>query len=408
MSQHGKNNVKQRCASEESKWFVFTSIYIVLDYARIYQELHLGFLRPLLLMTLLLTYYIVNSGEYYKAKSKQTTYMWLFIALMACYIPFVRNNYYAYITTKSQLLYMPFIISIIITVNSIGRLKKFIFLLICIEIYIAIYAFLHGGFGPGNYFLDENDLSLYLNMWLPFCYFLFFAFKNKIKKLLCLTGLVIGLLSIVVSFSRGGFVGLVGMSFVLWLFSKKKILSFFLILFLSGLLFVFAGEEYWAEINTTTNTEEGTARGRIESWKSSWRMFLDNPLGVGPGNFMVMFPEYQSDFFSRGMWGRVAHSLYFTLLPELGIVGIYIFLSLLYYNVKDIFRLKNIQIDEYDENKKFLNYMGRAFIASLTGYFASATFISVLYYAHYWYLLGIIIATVNISSKYLDTNLINT
>ena len=396
---------KHSTPSTNLKWGFFTALYIILDYTRIYNVFNLGFLRPLMILSLVLIYYIFSSGEYHKAKSKQLSYIWFFIFLLACYIPFARNNYYAFAVAKSQLLYMPFIISVIITINSVDRLKKFILLLISIEIYIALYAFTHSGIGPGNYFLDENDLSLYLNMWLPFCYFLFFAYKRKKNKILCLTGLVLGLLSIVVSFSRGGFLGLIAMAIVLWLFSKKKIVTLFAILFFSGIMFLFAGEKYWAEMSTSINAEEGTGKARIESWKSAWAMFLDKPLGVGGGNFMIHFPEYQTDFFKRGMWGRASHSLWFTLIPELGIIGIYIYFTLIFYNLKDIFRLKNIQFDDRDEDKKFLAYTGRAFIASLAGYFVSGSFISVLYYAHYWYLIGLIVATTKISKNYSNSNL---
>lgn len=389
-----------------SKWFFFTVLFIILDYTRIYQELHLGLLRPLMIVILVLVYFIFSSGEYPRAKSKQTTYMWLFIFLLACYIPFARNNHVAYITAKAQLLYMPFILSVIICIDSIERLKKFMIICICIEIYIAIYAFTHAGYGPGNYFEDENDLALYLNMWLPFCYFLFLAHKSLIKKIVCLTGLIIGILSIIVSFSRGGFLGLIAIGAVVWFFSTRKIITLFVIIILAGLMFLFAGEKYWAEISTSTNTEEGTGKERIESWKSGWRMFLDNPLGVGGNNFIVRFHEYQTNYFKRGMWGRAAHSLWFTLIPELGIFGIYIYFSLLYYNLKDIFMLMKINFDDADdEDKKYLNYLGRAFIASFTGYFVAGTFISVLYYAHYWYLTSIIIATIKISKKIRTDNL---
>lgn len=396
------NDASYQSISKNSNWFFFTALYITLDYTRIYQELHLGFTRPLMIVTLLLVYFIISSGEYYRAKSKQTTCIWLFVLLLACYIPFAHNNHFAYIITKGQLLYMPFIISTIIVVNSMARLKSFFLLLICCEIYIAVYALTHAGYGPGNYFGDENDLALYINMWIPFCYFLFFSYTEKLKKIICLIGLVVGLLAVIVSFSRGGFLGLIATGMTIWLFSKRKIISVLAIALLSGIVFLFAGQAYWAEMGTATNTEEGTAKGRIEAWKSGWNMFLDNPLGVGARNFMIRFPEYQTEYFQRGMWGREAHSLYFTLIPELGIIGIFIYLGLLHYNLKDIFMLKNIQFDKKDPDKRFLNYTGRAFAASLAGFFTSAAFLSVLYYAHYWYLMGLLVAATNVAKIYTE------
>ena len=128
-------------------------------------------------------------------------------------------------------------------------------------------------------------------------------------------------------------------------------------------------------------------------------MFLDNPFGVGGNNFQARFPEYQSPEFKKGMWGRVAHSLWFTLIPELGLAGIFIYMSLLYYNLKDIFFLKGISIKTDDNpDLRYLHSLSLAFIASIAGFFASATFLSVLYYPHYWYFTGILVATIKIAT----------
>jgi hypothetical protein len=118
---------------------------------------------------------------------------------------------------------------------------------------------------------------------------------------------------------------------------------------------------------------------------------------VGGNNYQVRFPEYQSDFFHRGMWGRVAHSLWFTLIPELGIFGILIYFYLLKYNISDILSLHKLPGN--DPDILYLHSLSGAFIASITGYFISGTFISVLYYPHYWYITGIIVAATRIGNK---------
>lgn len=290
---------------------------------------------------------------------------------------------------------MPFIVSVIICVNTTERLKMIVFICVLIMMYISIYAITHNGYGPGNYFLDENDLSLYINMWLPFGYFLFWFEKHKIKKMLYAASVILGVVAVVVSFSRGGFVGLIAVALGIWMFSHRKIIAMVFIALAVFLVFIFSDPTYREEMATVTDTEESTAVVRIESWKSGWGMFLDNPLGVGGNNFVVRFPEYQTDFFKRGMWGRAAHSLWFTLIPELGVGGIIIYSLLLYYNLKDIFLLlgKSRQVGRHET--MYLESLGRAFLASFAGFFASATFLSVLYYAHYWYMTGFIVAAIN-------------
>lgn len=394
-------------AENNKFWFALTVIYIIFDYGRPQVVFpFIGLIRPLLILILLLSFNLIKSNFLSKTKSRQINLIWLIIGLLIVYVPFARNNYYAYKTALSQLLYMPFILSLVCCVNSFERLKKIVFIFVSVMIYVSLYSIMHSGKGPGNYFADENDLSLYINTWLPFCYFLYFTEKTFKKRIVYGAGLVFGILGVIISFSRGGFVGLLAMAGIVWWYSKKKAITLALFFAAVIILFLSVDSTYWTEMSTVTDTSEDTASERIMSWKTGWDMFLDNPFGVGGNNFQVRFPEYQKNRFSRGMWGRVAHSLWFTLIPELGLIGIYLYISLLIKNVKDIFLMKNQEISENTspEEIRYFNLLGASFLAALAGFFVSATFLSVLYYAHYWYLTGLIVAALKVMKKKLEEN----
>jgi O-antigen ligase len=236
-------------------------------------------------------------------------------------------------------------------------------------------------------------------MWIPVCYYLFFFYRDFKNKLIYATGFITGMLAIIVSFSRGGFVGVVACMATIWFFSKKKIMTI-LVLGVVGLVaFTFVGDSYWKEMSTVTDTHEKTADERLLSWGAAWRMFLDNPLGVGGNNFQYHFSEYQGAGFKKVMWGRMAHSLWFTLISETGIIGIYLYLTILYFNIKDILLIVNFKTNSENDDIKYINGLGCAFLASFAGYFASATFLSVLYYEHYWFMTGIIISTVTLFKR---------
>lgn len=378
-------------------WFFFIVTYLLIDYGRPQDLLPIGALKPGMIVILVLTGFLIFSGKLKDANSKQTRLLWLFILLLGAYIPFAENYYYAYKATETMVLFMPFILSTIICVNSIEYLKKLIFVLVLLMIYVSGYSLMHGGKGSGNYFQDENDLSLYINMYLPFCFFFFSAEKDRFKKIIYGMGLMAGIGAIIVSFSRGGLVGLICTAIIAWLYSPKKLKSLAIISLLGLLIFIFASDAYWDRMATAQNTDQGTAAERIESWKSAWNMFLANPLGVGGNNFPVRFGEYQTEFFNKVMWGRQAHSLWFTLIPELGIVGVLIYGLLLYSNIADINFLRNIKNSNMD--LKYIHALSAAFLASIAGYCASGTFLSVLYYPHYWYLTAIIVASANVARQ---------
>lgn len=403
---NASKKVKDYSASEG--WFKFIIIFLIVEYGRPQDILPIGFLKPGFITITILSLYLLSTKGVGWSNSQQTKIIWYMVILISLYIPFAVNTYFAYHAFYNMISYMPFILSVAYCVNSNRRFRVLLNVLIALMIYVSGYSLTHGGMGSGNYFQDENDVSLYINMWLPFCFFLFMYEKNKKMKFFYLLGLIIGLAAIVVSFSRGGFVGLLCIMFVIWYFSSKKILTLFLIVLLGGATYLVSGDAYKKEMSTVTDTKESTADARIKMWESGWDMFLDNPFGVGGGNFPIRFPEYQGDRFDRGMWGRAAHSLWFTLFPELGIVGAFLFFRLIYVNVKDVFSVRKI-LSKYDNHASNLNYekgfykaLVPAYLASFAGYFASGTFLSVLYYPHFWYMSALVVPFVLLSKASVD------
>jgi O-antigen ligase len=67
-----------------------------------------------------------------------------------------------------------------------------------------------------------------------------------------------------------------------------------------------------------------SAESRIEFWKAATQIFLDHPLGIGPGRFFGVIGDYRPEYV-----GRDTHSLYFRTLAELGIFGITALLALI-------------------------------------------------------------------------------
>lgn len=390
-----------KTVSAYSGLFTLAVLYLIFDYARPQSLVpFIGLFRPILVCTVFLLFALVIQGAFKDAWSRQTKLLFMFNLLIMAYIPFARNNMAAFQTSMGMLVFIPFILAVIASVNTVPRLRKFINIIIMIMFFQSLYALTHGGLGLGAYFQDENDIALFINMWLPFCFFLYSQAESPKIKLLYAAGMFTGLASIIISFSRGGFIGFVAMGAMAWFYSSKKVLAVFMVGIFAFMVYVLGGAQYMDEMSTISDTKEKTANERIMTWGAAWRMFLDNPLGVGGNNFQKSFHRYQSKEFKRGMWNRVAHSLWFTLLPELGIIGVIIFFTLLWYNLKDIFILKRLP-DSENKDVKYLRAISLAFLVSLVGFFATASFLSVLYYAHYWYLTGIIAASAKIAQNLL-------
>ncbi len=392
--------------------FYFTLVYLVLEYGRPQMtipgltELHLPGIVVGLLAVMLVGSWRIDMGE------MQTRLFMTLLVWMAVHIPFAVNNYWAYHTTRAMLITFVAYLAIVTFVDSFEKFQAMITTWIGIHIYLAINGFIKEGRGIGGFLGDENDFALALNMVIPFGFFLAMEAKTKIKRLLLL--IITGgfLICNVATFSRGGFVGLVAVAFYCWIRSPRKVLSIFVVILLISTMVYLAPEKYWTEMQTIVQEPQslkgGTSQVRIYSWKAAWRMFLDHPIfGVGPGNFEWNFERYEppEGLYGRTHGGRSAHSLYFTLMPDLGIPGIVIFLFMLKVIWKDrkkIMKLKNVEKDltprkaygreikqrvRSDDLSK-IYYLNLAIGGSLTGYFVSGAFLSVLYYPNFWILLA--------------------
>lgn len=390
------HNVNDSRATEFG--FVLTILFLILEYARPQDKIPaIGVFRPAWIIILLMIITWQVSGRIRMALSPQTSHMLLLLLLLAFHVPFSDNNFRAYTVTRSFLLLFPLIVSIIVFVDSLDKLRLLMKWWSLLALYLALNGLLGSGVAGSAFLSDENDFSLLMNMMLPFVLCLFVYEQHKITKLAYLATSFLCVASIVVSNSRGGFVGLLTVLAVIWLGSPRKLLFLALAGLLIAGLYIVADQVYWERMATIQKTDEGTAKERLDSWDAGWKMFKDNLLGVGPGNFPVRFPEYQPDSMTRSMWGRQAHSLWFTLLPELGIPGVILYLSLFHVNLRDLWFLKRCSGD--DDNRRYFSLLFLAFIASFTGYFVSGTFLSVLYYPHYWYLSAMIVAAKRVTDS---------
>jgi O-antigen ligase len=185
--------------------------------------------------------------------------------------------------------------------------------------------------------------------------------------------------------------------------SSKKIISGFAIVLLVAFFIFWAPKRYWQEMSTIQGEYDGETQGtgaaRRYTWQIGWEMFLANPVfGVGQGNFPWEFGNYEGErtFEGRSFSGRAAHSLYYTLLPELGLVGVLLFLGMNYHIYRDLALVRRLYKNKgrppQSENARYFFFMSCALEASLVGFLASGYFISVLYYPSFWTLMGFAVA----------------
>lgn len=381
----------------ENWWFNLVLIYLMVELARVQDVFpFLAKVRPGMFVIVLLMLFLArcrNAGVVFEFAQIRRIVMFVF--LLFAYVPFAAGNRAAYWAALVMSLYLPFILSTVLLVNTI---EKFIYLckyLVLILLFVCLCALINKGRGAGGGVSDENDLCLFIVSQLPLVLFVLELEFKRVLKIFWAFVVVVALITIVSTFSRGGFVGLIVMVAAYWWFSKRKVIKLICIVCLGVGGLLFGGDPFINEMSTVVDVKEQTANVRLLSWEAAWDMFLDMPWGVGGNNFGRHFHEYQSEEFPRSMWGRTAHSLWFTLISETGVIGIIIYLSIISLNFRDLIHIRRHEYSD-PENKKIFTAISVALISSLFGFFAAGTFISVLYYPTFWYLTTLVMCIRNI------------
>jgi len=389
----GDADISKTTLENQRKGFFWVVLYLVLEYLRPQDYVPaLGYLHPAwIIVPLMLRRW--PKGGFNQARCRQVSVMLLLSFMLLVSIPFVTNHTRAYECGVGYVLLLPFSMSIILFVDTVDRVLTFVKWWALLALYVACGSVAHpGGMNWGSYFLgDRNDVALVLDMLLPLPWCLFAYERTWSRKALYLSVALLCVVGTILTTSRGGFVGLLAVVFVLWLLNPRKMLALILVGILSLSVYEVAPSSYWSRISTIESTHEGTAKGRLDSWMSAWRMFKDNPLGVGGEQFAIHFPEYQGDAFgAHNMWGREAHSLWFTLLAELGIPGAILFATHIRANWKALRHLRKLPPVE---GRPLPVLLSTALTASFAGYFGAGTFLSAFYYPHYWFMSALLVAT---------------
>ena len=217
-------------------------------------------------------------------------------------------------------------------------------------------------------YADPNYLAMDVGMAVPLAVaFITRRTWSKVFRILCAIAAVLAVIAIVLSHSRGGFLGLCTAMGV-WSFrEKQRLRAIFLgIAFVLGLV-VFAPATYWQRNETIRQFHgEASAEGRIHAWVTASRISAQNPLlGVGAGGFIYAWPLYSPPDALEAP--RVTHNVFLEIVAELGFAGLFLFLIFAGGAVAGAFSAS--QDPE-------IGWLSSAIAASVTGFLVCQMFLS--------------------------------
>jgi probable O-glycosylation ligase (exosortase A-associated) len=244
---------------------------------------------------------------------------------------------------------------------------------------------------------DGNDFALSICALLPMVAFLAIGSRSKIARVIWWGVILLCLLAVVGTQSRGGTLGILAVGGFLWSFSRRKAAALAVMVVLGSIAAMHASSSYFTRMNTIANYEgEGSAEGRLMVWKAAMRMALDHPVfGVGSGQFAVAFgAAYKPPGYVGPQLN--AHSMYFQALGELGFPGAIALFALVLGGIARVLstrrRLLRSSSDPPHESIQVLSQVLLLVAASGVGFGVAGTFLSALYYPHVFVLSGMFVS----------------
>ncbi len=372
-------------------------LFLLFEYLRLHEILPV--LDTLKIQTVIFAVLLVIViAETAKGGVRLTRQGWLllgFLGLAVFTILPATNQYYAYGFAYGLTLTLIGYFAITHVLRNERDLKRFLCVLVSIHIYLALKGFLRGygstGGVGGSFLGDGNDLALAMIVVLPFAIYFFRQARTLPGRVFWGVGSVMILVTIIFTGSRGGFVGLTAMMLYWVMTTKNRVKAIGTLVLVAALVIAVAPSQYWERIETIKDTDSGTAQIRRNNWAAARRMFYDSPIwGVGGNNFGVLLPEYATEYSRERRptrWGRAAHSMYFQLLADFGLLGVVLIGSVLLRNFRDVRQV--ISLSRHGHCSASIGQLANSLRVSWVGFLVPAIFLSVLGYPHLYYLTAL-------------------
>lgn len=192
---------------------------------------------------------------------------------------------------------------------------------------------------------DRNELSIAFSMTIPVALYLRgqYGAKSKIVSLGLLGVVLLLVLSILGTNSRGGFVSMMALALYLFKKSKHKVPLLIAAAIATAVAMQFLSDKWFDRMNTIQKADDDSSfMARMVAWKQSVILVSERPI-FGGGfkaientvNWNLMatrwdeFSWFNTGDQRPGPVARAAHSVYFQLMGDHGIVGLGIYLIII-------------------------------------------------------------------------------
>lgn len=292
--------------------------------------------------------------------------------------------------------YLKAVLMFIVMVNVVrteARLKGLIWLSLGVGVLLSLNAldnYRAGNFTVEGYrvqgdlggmFSNPNDMALHLVVMVPLAVALLLSARHIAAKLFYGTCALLMVAGTVVTFSRGGFIGLVfGAAVLAWKLGRRNRLAVILVsVLVLGAFLALAPGSYGMRVLSLFDSNldpVGSSSARRELLIRSVKVALLNPVfGVGMGNFHI-----------KSIHEQVSHNAYTQVAAEMGVTALALYTLFIVTPLK---RLRQIERETFDKRHgSHFYYLTIGMQASLVTYMVDSFFASVAYQWYVYYLVA--------------------
>jgi len=262
-------------------------------------------------------------------------------------------------------------------IDSVDKLKQLVWVIVVSQGYLAYEMNLDYFFNPNfdaqemsHGGLDNNSIAITMVTSVGMAFFLGLHANRAWQRLLALACAGMMVHVVLVTNSRGGMLAMIvtGVS-AFALLPKRPAHILLFALAVAGTLATTGENVQKRFMSAFADKEEGSDEGggRLEFWEGCLKSMGDHPLGVGPGQWPVVAPNY-------GLPARPAHSNWLQNGAEVGLPGVG---CLLGFFLIGMWRLYPLIKDYHPVHDPWSRYLARMVICSLAGFLVAAQFVTV-------------------------------
>ncbi len=245
---------------------------------------------------------------------------------------------------------------------------------------------------------DNNGVAMALLMVIPLLLYCAKYTADRWVRLGMYVTAALGTVTVIATYSRGGFIGLLVLCLMLLKGSKYKVRAIIAVAVMAMIVFALLPADYLTRVSTISDaTSDDSFSIRLLAWKINYLMALDHPI-LGNGLYASLnWQNWSSHLGEATTWlfpsplvmkTFVAHSIYFQVLGDTGFLGLFLFLCML-----GAAMVKTIQTQRIARNDPALEWAGdlaRATQISLAVYCVSGGALSLVYFELLYILLAMI------------------